>query len=48
MNPYQAKDTATGQTWTLRPKYPDFGGKSSDAFKPGSFWNPMTITSEDD
>ena len=42
LNPYQVRDKSTGQTWIVRPKYPDFGGQSG-AFAPGSFLNPLTI-----
>jgi hypothetical protein len=42
LNPYQIKDKSTGQNWTVRPKYPDFGDRSG-AFAPGSYLNPMVI-----
>jgi len=45
MNPYQARDTATGQTWTIKPKYPSF--TNDDWQKPGTFHNPIVIESDD-
>ena len=42
LNPYQVRDKSTGKTWTVRPKYPDFGDRSG-AFAPGSYLNPMVI-----
>jgi hypothetical protein len=44
MNPYQARDTSTGQTWTIKPKYPSF--TNDDWQKPGTFHNPIVIESD--
>jgi len=42
LNPMQVRDRSTGQTWTVRPKYPDFGDRSG-TFAPGTYLNPWTV-----
>lgn len=42
-NPYVIQDKASGRTYEIKPKYPNYPNRNDSMLQPGTRYNPWTV-----